>query len=325
MYFINTDAIVESTINNYFQDEFLAVKNGGSTKDKEAFYFRMRSVKFSEVAARCGISSSERIISVIFGDVHAGVDLPSRIELIKYQLGVLRGLDQEARDDFWHDLPVNSTIGDLAVFVAKARGHNFMIETVGGYLDLNWIASVFGDIHHSILQVVYVSSVDDLIRRVGLRTGQLINASPARITETYNKSYFDVFANVVKSSAFEEISVDVNDTRSFNVVGLKKAARGYTINTITLYGKREEPTENEISFVKRLFLGADLPVEFLGISHVTSDVMYSIAEERPFVLAKHVAHNGSLFHPESLLLCSSSLSSHAATQAFANFRISDRY
>jgi len=294
MYFINTDAIVESTISNYFQEEFLEVKTSGTMQEKERFYFRMRSVSFKEVCTKCKINP-ETIIYHIFSDVYRDLIAPSNSELLKYQLQASKSERRvETKSDFWYDLPINASIGNLSVFLAKFRGHNFMIETVGSYLDLDWIKTVFGDVH-SILQVVYVSSVDDLISRVSKRTAQLINASPARIAETYSKSYFDVFADAVSSNSFEKISVDVNDKRSFNAVQLKKTARGYVIDTILFQKEREEPTSDEIEFIRRLFVRADLPVEFLKIAHVTHTALSSSPQDRPYVIAGHVFHTSSLF------------------------------
>ncbi len=122
--------------------------------------------------------------------------------------------DEEFRlfDDVFRGTTVVDTVGSLLIFLARHRHHNFMVETTGNRFDEKWSRSVFGDVH-SILQAVYVSSVDTLIDRVSKRANQLINATPERIRDTYRNSYYDNIQAALRSGIFNEINVTSNDTK----------------------------------------------------------------------------------------------------------------
>ena len=146
------------------------------------------------------------------------------------------------------------------IFLAKSRRHNFMKETNGNKFDYRMSNCVFGDVN-SILQVVYVSSIDTLIERVSHRTGQLINAPPKIIRESYHRSYFDGFQQALKSYILNEIIVTNNDSSPKTMVLLNKhhAKGGYVMEV-----KPTTLNEEEYEFISGMLGSIGLPNTFLA-------------------------------------------------------------
>jgi hypothetical protein len=265
MYFINTDAIVESIIHNFYNNEYDILRLSASEQEKQAFYWKMRKVPFSELHDKTHKTYLD-IIKTIYREVFTQVAAPDEFEIHGYTIFKYGGNKENLSGSSVCDF-----LGDFTVWLTKTRQHHFMIETTGASFDPRWAGSVF-DVHN-ILQIVFVSTPETLIDRVAKRTGQLINASPDRIRGTYNTSYFESFANAVKSEIFNEIIVDVNDTTPLRVLHLKKAE-------FNDYGKRErypyilaesssftsrEPTPAEVQFITNLFSNASMPPEFASL------------------------------------------------------------
>jgi hypothetical protein len=309
MYFINTDAIVECLIHNYFHAKFKEIKRKDNTSEKQAFYWKMRNCTFDEICHGDSDVTFGAIIDTVFNDVFRGVgENPTNIEIRRFSIYNFRNTHDFGREldpsQFYHEKSMESKVTDftsnLAIFLAKTRGCHFMIETTGGSFDREWAASTFNV--HNILQIVYVSSPDTLIDRVSRRHGQWINAEPDRIRTTYNLSYIDSFPAAVQSEIFDEIIIDVNDHTPLRVVHLekplyresklgKRESQRSTPYTIAQKLKEETrdrlPTENEHNFIARLFEHSGLPNEFLELGKRIKKTAIKFQPEFPYTEEQH--------------------------------------
>lgn len=279
MYFINTDSIVESMINNFFDNEFFYVKNS-DPQTKQTFYWNVRLCTFGHILSEHNVSDKD-IINTIFSEVFSMVELPTPYEITRFQ--VSKAITNIT------NVKINDYIGDLAIFLAKHRGHSFMIETTGGSFDADWASSVFGDIK-SVLQIVFVSSPETLINRVQKRTNQLVNATPDRIISTYNLSYYDKFADALNSNIFDDIIVDINDNVAMTVLHVEKIKAKsfkrqrfpYTITKAAIHKSHHRvhpPTAQELEFIHRLFSNTNIPSELIDIGrevHRTACSFYNL-------------------------------------------------
>lgn len=271
MYFINTDAIVESIMKNYFERELISIKMSTIEAERQAFYWKMRSIAFHEITSLHESITAFDVINTIFNDVYANVAIPTKDEVNLY----IRSNQHLLPLNKQH---INEFMGNFTIFLTKNRKHHFMIETTGSNFNREWAEQAFAGTR-CILQVVFVSSSATLIDRVSKRTDQLINASPDRIIETYNKSYFDSFTNAVNSNLFDEIIVDVNDSTPLNVLhvlkvlvhsGTRGSVFSYTIQRMIHYTQRDrDPTLIERQFIQRLLTDVSLSPEFIQIGQRT--------------------------------------------------------
>jgi GTPase SAR1 family protein len=270
MYFINTDAIVESIIKNYFHYEYTTITYSRSHENREQFYWWIRKCNFHTIMMKTYKTYIDVILR-LFYDVYKDIVYPNAFDIDLY-------IQKEYRHkNFWMT-SVYKFVMDFSIHFAKQHNQNFMIETIGRSFHVDFVKSIFNV--HNILQVVFVSSPETLIDRVSQRTSQLINSSPAEIRNIYDDSYFHNLAVAVKSEIFHEIIVDVNDTSLLRVIHLKKAdfrkyghrQRYPYILEETASFRSRVPTESEKRFIKKLFSHANLPDEFirLGIQQTSS-------------------------------------------------------
>jgi predicted ABC-type ATPase len=212
MYFIDTDKIVEAILQVWYSELYKGIKAGAySEEEKENHYWNARNTRFSDL----GLPEK-----YVLTEILKRIDIPKQFSDSEFSA-------------FRHGMHPSYIITYSAVafliFLAKSRRHNFMKETNGNNFD-HRVGDVFGDVN-SILQVVYVSSVDTLIERVSHRTGQLVNAPPQIIRESYHRSYFDGFQKALKSYILNEIIVTNNDSTPKTMIVLSKqhARRGYVM------------------------------------------------------------------------------------------------
>ena len=213
VYFINTDAIVDIVMQVWYKDIYNDIKAGlYSEGEKEESYWDARNTKFSDLRLPQ---------KYVLNEILRRMDLP-----------VKKFSDVEF-NTFKRKSPVISVVTYAVVafliFLAKQRRHNFIKETNGNKFDHRVLDSVFWDVQ-SILQVVYVSSVSTLIKRVSARTDQL-NTPSETIREIYHKSYFNSFQSAIKSDIFNEIIVTSNDITPNEMLVLNKrhARKGYAL------------------------------------------------------------------------------------------------
>jgi len=187
MFFINTDEIVERVI-TYMPININSV-------DKQKLYWSQRNRRFREQKHKLPI------LLTLFHDVFGSMEPPTPAEITEFI----------ARHN--NDENILSLFTTMIIYFAKKRGHGFMIETTGENFSKPWAEQTFAHTK-SILEVVYVSSADELVARVTKRTNQLVNAPPDRVRQVYAKSYFATFHKAIRANVFDEINVTSNDASS---------------------------------------------------------------------------------------------------------------
>lgn len=200
MYFINTDEIVEIILKAWDRALYYKLQSGElSDVEKQDHYWHTRRLNFSDF-----ILPKFNVMSKIFKCLQLPTKSFTQEEFEAFSCKSDRNVVVEAFSDF-------------LIFLAKHRVESFMFETTGTRFSPEWASQTFGDVK-SILQLVFVSSVDTLIERVSHRSGQLVNATPERIRESYHSSYFESFQKALRSGIFAEIIVTSNDSMPSKVM-----------------------------------------------------------------------------------------------------------
>ena len=241
-YFINNDMIMEALLKLWFEDMHTKIKNGGlSNTEKEEYFWRVRSMQVSDL---------NMLESEILQDLLKVLAIPpfSDTEF------------REFKKTSTEQTIMYSAISFL-IFLARHRKINFIQETTGNSFSAKRVRDVFGDIH-SILQVVYVSSLRTLYSRVSARTEQLMNAPREYINESYYKSYYNNIKLALQSGIFQEIIVTSNDASpAKTMLNLLKenGKSGYSM----LASSTTDLNKMELAFIRRVLTALGLPASTL--------------------------------------------------------------
>jgi hypothetical protein len=141
-----------------------------------------------------------------------------------------------------------------------------MKETTGNYLKLNWMHETFSDVH-SILQVMFVSSLETLKDRVSNRK-QMFNTDPEHISSIYDPSYFSNFDAALKSFIFDDIFIVSNDeavAKTLLTLTKSKLKRGYRM---TMNPPRKL-NHSEYNFIRGILL--NVGISRANIPEIISD------------------------------------------------------
>ncbi len=250
MYFINTDEIVEFILKRWRNAQYASIKEGsiGET-EKQKIYWGVRSMIFSD----------------LIDDTH---DTPhTEIEILREIFGNISIPVSDISDEEFETFKKASTevkivdiVSSLLIFLAKYRRQSFMIETTGNSFSVDWVKEVFNNLN-SILQVVFVSGATVLCDRVKGRTGQLINATPSRIVDSYIASYFRNLKLALLSGVFEQIIVSSNDVKPVRVLmQLMKKSEDEKIKYKLTVNFPNNLNSKEKDFAENVFSTIGLPV-----------------------------------------------------------------
>jgi hypothetical protein len=205
-YFINNDKIMEVLLRIWFNDIHREIQAGMPEEEKEDCFWEVRNMQFDDLG------------------------LPEK-EVMQTLLKALN-MQEFTEDEFsafklTSDEPVIMYCAvAFLIFLAKQRHCDFIQETTGNSFSAQRTRKVFENTH-SKLQVVYVSSLATLYRRVGSRTAQLLNAPRQYIKDSYYKSYYNNIRMALQSGIFIEIVITSNDrSPSTTMLSLTKQVSG---------------------------------------------------------------------------------------------------